>query len=122
MGSIDEETSDGAIFLGERYMKVLVEHVFLYKKSRFVRIIFRWRSDGKRYFFWKTKKKKEFIRFLFLLALVAYKLNKALSHEAEDDELEVEVATELGNYAEFVFCLILFYFELICVFFSSVNS
>lgn len=34
------------------------------------------------------------------LALIAYKLNKALAHEAEDDELEMEVATELANYAE----------------------
>ncbi len=36
------------------------------------------------------------------LALIAYKLNKALAHEADDDELEVEVATELGSYAELV--------------------
>ncbi|CAF1499010.1 unnamed protein product [Rotaria sp. Silwood1] len=33
-------------------------------------------------------------------ALVAYKLNKALAHEADDDELEIEVATELASYAE----------------------
>ncbi|CAF1325694.1 unnamed protein product, partial [Rotaria sordida] len=32
-------------------------------------------------------------------ALVAYKLNKALAHEADDDELEIEVATELASYA-----------------------
>jgi hypothetical protein len=37
---------------------------------------------------------------LFVLALVAYKLNKALAHEADDDELEIEVAAELANYAE----------------------
>jgi len=34
------------------------------------------------------------------LALIAYKLNKALAHEADDDELEIEVATELASYAE----------------------
>ncbi|CAF3698093.1 unnamed protein product [Adineta steineri] len=33
-------------------------------------------------------------------ALIAYKLNKALTHEANDDELEIEVATELSSYAE----------------------
>jgi hypothetical protein len=32
--------------------------------------------------------------------LVAYKLNKALAREAEDDELEMEVAAELASYAE----------------------
>jgi hypothetical protein len=37
---------------------------------------------------------------LLVLALVAYKLNKALAHEADDDELEIEVAAELANYAE----------------------
>jgi hypothetical protein len=35
-----------------------------------------------------------------LLALIAYKLNKSLTNEADDDELEVEVATELASYAE----------------------
>jgi hypothetical protein len=33
---------------------------------------------------------------------VAYQLNKALAREAEDDELEMEIAAELANYAEFV--------------------
>ncbi|CAF0737337.1 unnamed protein product [Didymodactylos carnosus] len=33
-------------------------------------------------------------------ALVATRLNKSLSKEADDDELEVEVSAELGNYAE----------------------
>lgn len=45
--------------------------------------------------------------FLFsFVALIAYKLNKALAHEADDDELEIEVAAELGNYSEFVKFLI----------------
>ena len=38
--------------------------------------------------------------FCFSIALIAYKLNKALTHEADDDELEIEVATELASYAE----------------------
>jgi hypothetical protein len=38
--------------------------------------------------------------YFFCLALIAYKLNKALAHEAEDDELEIEVATQLASYAE----------------------
>ncbi|CAF4628555.1 unnamed protein product [Rotaria socialis] len=33
-------------------------------------------------------------------ALAAYQLNKALAHEADDDELEIEVATEFASYAE----------------------
>ena len=42
------------------------------------------------------------IRFICIsfLALIAYKLNKALTHEADDDELKIEVATELASYAE----------------------
>jgi hypothetical protein len=30
-------------------------------------------------------------------------LNKALAHEAEDDELEMEVAAELAKHAEYVY-------------------
>ncbi|CAF1143570.1 unnamed protein product [Adineta ricciae] len=33
-------------------------------------------------------------------ALIAYKLDKALAHEAHDDELEIEVSTDLANYAD----------------------
>jgi len=44
---------------------------------------------------------KVFIESQFL-ALIAYKLNKALAHEADDDELGIEVATELASYAELV--------------------
>jgi hypothetical protein len=51
-------------------------------------------------------------------ALIAYKLNKALAHEADDDELEVEVATELANYAEFV---LKYFFYSHSLFFSLVN-